>query len=92
MVDVLIFDPLERFLWVLVIVISSVAGLFFIYKGYKAKIKRERLILYGFGAFVLSAIFLGSIFLYLNRFLIEGWYVGHSYYFDFGLCANNLRG
>ncbi len=83
MVDVLLFDPLERALWLLVIVKDAIAGPFFIYRGYKTKIKSERLILYGFGLFLLISFFLGFIALYLNRFFIEGYYINHSYYFDF---------
>ena len=82
MVEVLLFDPLERALWLLVIVKDAIFGPFFIYRGHKTKVRSERLILYGFGLLVLITFCFGYTALYLNRFFIEGRYINHSFYFD----------
>ncbi len=83
MVEVLLFDPLERALWILVIVKDLLFGPFFIYRGHKTKVRSERLILYGFGLYVLISLGFGFILLYLNRFFLEGSYINHSFYYDF---------
>ncbi len=78
--EALIFDPLERALWIIVIFMTLLIGLLYLNRAYKNENRNEKLILYGFGMMFIFAITLNFIFYFLAIYFVEGHYVGHSFY------------
>ena len=81
MAEVMIFDQVNRFIWSSSIFVMILAGLLFLYRGYKQVKSNERTLMFGFaGLFIALAI--SQIFFYFSHFLIIGSYSDHAYYGD----------
>lgn len=76
----LIFDPIERALWIIVIGISVLSGLLYLNRAYKNKNRNEKLVLYGYGMMFLLSLALNFFFFFLALYFVEGRYDGHGFY------------
>ena len=71
MVDVMIWDPIERLLVGILIVFFFICGLLYAYRGRQKENIKEKLPLIGFSCFYIC-FGIGRIFLYLSDFQING--------------------
>jgi len=82
MANSLILDPVDRFLWSIVIATLFIcAGLYF-YRAYGQKNRNEKIIMCGFAS-IFIGLAIGRIFFYICDFQIKGTYINHAYYGDF---------
>ncbi|MFX1340551.1 MAG: hypothetical protein ACFFDK_18220 [Promethearchaeota archaeon] len=78
--EALIFDPIERALWIIVICMALLIGLLYLNRAYKNENRNEKLILYGYGMMFIFAIALNFLFYFIATYFVEGRYVGHGFY------------
>ncbi|MFX1393149.1 MAG: hypothetical protein ACFFAH_06185 [Promethearchaeota archaeon] len=86
----MIWDPNERLLWGMVILLFFICGSIFFFKGKKMDRRNEKILLYGLGVF---NIFYGItwIFWKLAELQVSGYYQNHIYYGDFGIYSLNFQ-
>ncbi len=79
MVDILIFDQLNRNLWTFAITLLFVCTLIFFNRGRKSKTPKERFYFSGFFA-VYVGLTLQRFFFFISDYFTTGFYVGDTYY------------
>ena len=79
MADTLIFNPIERLIWVFAIFILLFCASLFFYKGKKSLLREERVLLFGLARMFLFFA-LERIFYFMSDYFIAGNYEGHSYF------------
>lgn len=88
MVDVMIWNPVERFLWGVAITLLLICGLIYVYRGTQREDRTERLILFGY-----SSLFFGwalhRVGIFLLEIQLEGIYVQNDFYGIFDI--NNIN-
>jgi len=78
MVDIIILDPVNRYLWAMATFILILCGIHYIYRGRKKEEMNDKRIMYGFGGFWLG-LGITRILFYFSDFFIQGNYTGHIY-------------
>ncbi len=82
MVTQLIFLPIDRFVWALIISILFACSFIFINRSRENEHPSERKILIGFCCFFIG-VAISRIFLYISVFFLEGSYINHSFFGNF---------
>ena len=81
MVDMVIFDPINRLVWAMAIFVIISCGAYFLIRGIKKEKFEERLVMFGF-----SGVFIGQgiqrILYYISDYLIIGTYNNSSHVFS----------
>ncbi len=88
MPNVMIFDPINRFLWGVVFTFYIVCAIQYFNLAKKQDSLKGRIIILGFGGFLLCNS-LAWLFWSLEELYIPGHYVGHVYYGDYSTIASN---
>ena len=70
---VMIWDPLERFLWGIALTIAIMCGIYFIHIGRKREVFKERISMLGLASLPIGFAF-SLLFTYLQVFQVEGTY------------------
>jgi len=78
---VIIWDPFERLLWGMAIMLAFISGLLYLNNGRKRKDFNEKTVLAGF-ACLFFGISMGRIFTYLSEFMISGIFINYTFYGD----------
>lgn len=81
MVDAIIFNWFERFIWGIVISTLFIAAIQYFRSGKKMESANEKRILMGFGIFIVTHAIAWIIWLY-GETLVEGYYIGHDFVGD----------
>ena len=86
----MIWDPNERLLWGMVILLFFICACIFFYKGKKMEKRNEKILLYGLGVF---NVFYGIMWIFwkLAELHVSGYYQNHIYYGDFGEYSLNFE-
>ena len=79
MADILIFDTINRIIWIFTIFLLLICGFFFYLRGRRNKTSIDRYLLFGF-----SSIFLGltlqRLFFFISDYFATGSYIGGAFY------------
>jgi hypothetical protein len=82
MTEVLLFEPVNRFIWVVAILVLFICGLIYVFVGHKKERSEEKIMMLG-----CASLFIGlaitRIFFYFSDFHVIGDYSGHYYYGDY---------
>jgi hypothetical protein len=84
MTEIMIFNSMERFLWVLVIAIFISCGIYYLYKGYKKENSNEKIILFGYAGILIS-LAITRIFFFFSDFQVQGTYINGNFYGDYNI-------
>ncbi len=79
MTEVMLWDPVVRGLWGVAITVLFMAGLQYLIKGRKREVKNERIMMYGFAAFLWS-LTSSRIFFYVYEILMPGNFINGTFY------------
>ncbi len=82
MVEVLIWNPIERMLWGAALSIGLICGMLYIHAAKKREGRDEKILMYGFGCLVICLSFTW-IFFCLGDFYINGHFKGDQFYGDY---------
>jgi hypothetical protein len=80
--DVMIFDPLERFFTSISVIIMMLCGLIYIFFSKKKESSDENKILLGFGIYWLT-VAISTFLAFYSDYFIEGNFMGFTYYGDY---------
>ncbi len=78
----MVWSPIEIFLWGWVTLLYFIGGGLYFYRGKQQENRNEKIILYGFGIFLIS-IGTSWLFFVLAELQISGYYSNHIFYGDF---------
>ncbi len=79
MEDILLFDPLNRFVWTLAITLLVTCAILLFISARKTRDKMKKEILNGTG-YLMVGLFLSRLFFFISDYFANGYYLGHSYY------------
>ncbi len=80
--EILIFEPLERTLWLIAIVILLLCNLYYFFRSFKVEMITEKRVMMGFASFFLGLAFTRIFYFVSDFYLIGGNRDGHFYYAD----------
>ncbi|MFX1500245.1 MAG: ATP-binding protein [Promethearchaeota archaeon] len=83
MTEVMIFDPMERFLRGLQIAFTLMAIYLYFKKARKREDFNEKIILFGFGSYFIGLIVSNIFYIFTIQYFIPGSYRNHVFYGDF---------
>jgi len=81
--EIIIWDPVERFLWSVAITVLFIAGLHFLNKGIRKENQSEKFILFGFASLFFGLSIFRLLFFMFEFFLIPGTYRNNAFYGDY---------
>jgi len=80
--EVLLFEPVNRFIWIVAILVLFICGIIYLYVGHQKERSEEKILMKG-----CASLFIGMaitrIFFYFSDFHVIGTYSGHQYYGDY---------
>ena len=78
----MVYNLFERFIWVLAFIVGFIGGIIYLNKGIKKEHINDKLILIGFGCFIITQV--GFVLTgFLSDFLIQGTLIDYNFYGDF---------
>lgn len=88
--EVLIWDPVERFFWGILFAILIMCAVLYFLRGKKNENFNEKIMMYGFASLFVGFAF-GFFFSYLRQFLIPGTYVNFALYGDYDKVGSDYK-
>ncbi|MBD3254670.1 MAG: hypothetical protein GF383_06230 [Candidatus Lokiarchaeota archaeon] len=86
---ILVWTPAERLLSAMAVTIGLICGFLYLRNGYKRKSREEKLVMIGFGSFLIG-ITVDMLSYYLVEFFTPGYLIHHNYYGTYDIYTSEI--